>query len=97
MMRATALLAACALVAGCATRNFAEVQRVNVPVPVVCQEPVPGRPVMPTEALRKGATIDEFARAAMAEIERREGYEGELLAALESCRSPLFGTPLTER
>jgi hypothetical protein len=25
----------------------------------------------------------------MAEIERREGYEGELLAALENCRKPI--------
>ncbi|RYF06334.1 MAG: hypothetical protein EOO31_10225 [Comamonadaceae bacterium] len=41
-------------------------------------------PAMPTEALRLGATVDDFARAAMAEIERREGYEGELLTALEN-------------
>jgi hypothetical protein len=39
--------------------------------------------------LRLGATVDDFARAAMAEIERREGYEGELLTALENCRAPI--------
>ena len=45
---------------------------------------------LPTEeaALRMSATVDDFARAAMAEIERREGYEGELLTALENCRAP---------
>ncbi len=89
MMRAITLIAACTVLAGCATRNHVEVQRVNVPIPVECKEPVPARPAMPTEALRQGATVDDFARAAMAEIERREGYEGELLTALENCRAPM--------
>lgn len=84
-----ALIAACALMAGCASTNHVEIQRVNVPVPVECQEPVPERPVMPTEGLADTATLDQFAQAAMAEIERREGYEGELLTALENCRKPI--------
>ena len=81
-----AVLVACA---GCTTAPRVEIQRVNVPVPVECQEPVPERPVMPTESLASTATLDQFAQAAMAEIERREGYEGELLAALENCRKPI--------
>lgn len=89
MMRATVLIAACALMAGCASTNHVEIQRVNVPIPVACQEPVPERPVMPTEGLASTATLDQFAQAAMAEIERREGYEGELLTALENCRKPI--------
>lgn len=89
MKTAIFLIAACALLAGCATKKHAETQRVNVPVPVECKEPVPARPVMPTEGLASTATLDQFAQAAMAEIERREGYEGELLAALESCRNPI--------
>lgn len=89
MMRAITLIAASAILAGCATQNHVEVQRVNVPIPVECKEPVPARPAMPTEALRLGATVDDFARAAMAEIARREGYEDELLTALENCRAPL--------
>lgn len=95
MMRATVLIAACALMAGCASTNHVEIQRVNVPIPVACQEPVPKRPVMPTEGLASTATLDKFAQAAMAEIERREGYEGELLVALENCRKPVnaSGTP----
>lgn len=89
MKFAITLIATCALLAGCATRNHVEIQRVNVPVPVECKEPVPARPVMPTEGLATTATLDQFAQAAMAEIERREGYEGELLAALENCRKPI--------
>lgn len=87
-MRAAVLMLA-ALLAGCAGAPRVEIQRVNVSVPVECKEPVPARPVMPTDALRAGATVDDFARAAMAEIERREGYEGQLIVALENCRRPL--------
>lgn len=89
MKVAILLIAACALLAGCATKTHVEIQRVAVPVPVECKEPVPARPVMPTESLGAATTLDQFAQAAMAEIERREGYEGELLAALENCRKPI--------
>lgn len=89
MKTAIFLIAACALLAGCATKKHVETQRVAVPIPVQCQEPVPARPVMPTDSLGGGATLDQFAQAAMAEIERREGYEGELRTALENCRKPV--------
>ncbi len=87
-MRAAILMLA-ALLAGCAGAPRVETVEVRVPVPVECRQPVPTRPVMPTEALRPGVTVDDFARASMAEIERREGYEGQLLVALEACRAPL--------
>jgi len=87
-MRAAVVMLA-ALLAGCAVTPRVEVEQVNVPVPVECQEPVPARPVMPTDSLRAGANVDDFTRAAMAEIRRREGYEGQLLNALEACRSPI--------
>lgn len=89
MRIATLLIAACALLAGCATKTHVEIQRVAVPVPVECKEPVQARPVMPTESLGGAATLDQFAQAAMAEIERREGYEVELRTALEICRKPI--------
>ena len=89
MKIATLLIAACALLAGCATKTHVEIQRVAVPVPVECKEPVQARPVMPTESLGATTTLDQFAQAAMAEIERREGYEVELRTALESCRKPI--------
>ena len=96
MKTAIALIAACALSACSATRNHAEIQRVNVAVPVECKEPIPDRPVMPTEALRPGADVDQFAQAAMAEIERREGYEGQLVAALVICTRPVAPGPEKE-
>ena len=40
---------------------------------------------MPTESLSLGVDLDRFAASAMAEIELREGYEGELRVALEKC------------
>ncbi len=86
---AIALIAVCAMVTGCASVPAVEVQKINIPIPVACEEPVPARPAMPTEALRPGATVDDFTRAAMAEIERREGYEGELMVALGACRAPI--------
>lgn len=82
-------LVAALMLAGCAATTRVDIQRVNVPVPVECKEPVPERPVMPTDGLATTATLDQFAQAAMAEIERREGYEGELLTALDNCRKPI--------
>ena len=63
--------------------------RVNVAVPVACSEVVPDRPAMPTEALRAGVDLHTFTKAATAELERREGYEGRLRAALISCTTPV--------
>lgn len=89
MKTAIALIAISACLSGCETAPRVEIQRVNVAVPVECNEPIPDRPVMPTEALRPGATVDQFAQAAMAEIERRDGYEGQLVAALVICTRPV--------
>jgi hypothetical protein len=77
------------LLTGCGTAPRVGIQRVAVPAPVECKEPVPARPVMPTESLGDVATLDQFAQAAMAEIERREGYEVELRTALVACTAPL--------
>lgn len=91
-IRQFAVLASLLALAGCQTApTRVELQRVNVPVPAACDEPVPERPAMPTEQLRPGATVDQFTQAALAEIERREGYEVRLLAALISCTRPVRG------
>lgn len=58
-------------------------------MPVECREPVPDRLAMPTEALPDDASPFELLRAALAEIERREGYEIQLRSALANCRRPL--------
>ena len=79
------------LLSGCAATAPVkhEVQRVNVPVPIECQEPEPERPQMPTAALKPGATVDQYVQASTAEIERREAYEIELRTALGNCRRPI--------
>lgn len=84
-MRYSALLC-CALLAGC---GATQTMRVSVPVPVACNESEPARPVYPTEALAPGVPPFILLRAALAEIDRREGYEGELVTALRACTAPL--------
>ncbi|WP_280191203.1 hypothetical protein [Delftia sp. PS-11] len=84
MMRAVVLLGALALT-GCGAVPRVQVQEVKVPVPVECREPIPDRPAMPTEALAEDAAPFELLRAALAEIDRRQGYEVRLLAALIAC------------
>lgn len=94
LLLAVAAILLALMLTGCAVTSEpprVELQTVNVPLPVECREPVPARPAMPTEALQPGADVDVWTRASMAEIERREGYEGELRAALDACRQPLAG------
>lgn len=67
----------------------ATLQTVKVPVPIACQETEPGRPVMPTDRLLPGASLDSVVQAATAEIERREGYETKLVTALRACIAPI--------
>ena len=86
MMRAICLIAASALLVGCGSVKYVQVR---VPVPVACQEQVPERPVMPTEALLPGVAPWVLLRAALAEIDRREGFEVQLVAALRACTAPV--------
>ena len=86
MRFAIALIAACAVLAGCGT---ARTVQVSVPVPVACLEAEPVRPVFPTESLQPGAPPFVLLRAALAEIDRREAWSVELLAALRACTAPL--------
>lgn len=88
MTRPVLLLCVLALV-GCASTPRVEIQTVKVPVPVECREPTPDRPSMPTESLADDADPFDLLRASLAEIDRREGYEVKLVAALENCKRPL--------
>lgn len=91
-MKRCALLAAVVALAGpLAACGVAPIQTVKVPIPVECRVNVPARPAMPTEALGPGVDLDRFSASAMAEIELREGYEGELRAALAECVRPING------
>jgi type IV pilus biogenesis protein CpaD/CtpE len=73
------------LLTGCASQD--RLVQVKVPLPVACQITEPARPMMDTETVLISAPIDELARAMRAEIERREGYEGQLRAALSACKT----------
>lgn len=55
-------------------------------ITVPCRVATPARPIMPTESLPTDASLDAFVQAAAAEIERREGYEQELRAAIGACQ-----------
>lgn len=70
--------------AGCAAKP-------QQPAPQVVLKPcsieTPQRPIMPTEDLQSDATLDDFVKSAIAEIERREGYEQLLLQSLIFCKS----------
>lgn len=88
MSRALFFIAACVGLVGCSS-TLPTLQTVKVAVPVPCQVTEPQRPVMPTEHLPPRVKLDPFVRAAQAEIGLREGYEGELRAALQACTSPL--------
>lgn len=81
-----ALAAVLLSAAGCAqSPPRVEIQRVNIAVPVACNEPEPERPTMPTEHLAGDVDLDTWAKSVIAEIERREGYEEQLRIALRNC------------
>lgn len=84
------LLATVVVLSGCAATETRYVDRVvNNAIPVKCEAEKPVRPVMPTEVLPENATEFEVVRAALAEIDIRDGYEGLLVAALDQClRAP---------
>lgn len=70
------------LLAGCAA---GAPQRVNVPVPVECRVQTAARPAMPLDALPAEYSVDAWIAHAIAEVEVREAYERELVAALAVC------------
>ncbi len=78
-------------------RGVAPIQMLNEPIPVECRAEVPARPAVPTEALVPRVDLDRFAAAAVAEIEMREGYEGELRVALAICTAPLSSSSKKRR
>ncbi len=81
-----AALVVCLFLAGCAAKPM---QQIKTALPVECRVQTPVRPVMPTERLSPGIDLDPFVATAMAEIEIREGYEGELREALAICTAPI--------
>ncbi|HEY8357055.1 MAG TPA: hypothetical protein VIL30_06295 [Ramlibacter sp.] len=78
--------------AGCATSP--QLVPVKVSVPVECRVDKPQRPAMPfSDAPAPAAALDSHVAAMLAEIELRDGYELQLVAALETCTAPLPSAP----
>lgn len=79
------LVGAIALLAGCGAvpPNVVTVDRA---VPVPCDVEEPARPVLAIDSLPEGLPVDVQARHLRADHTLRDGYEGELRAALKACR-----------
>lgn len=75
------------LLAGCAA-PVERLVRVNVAVPVICQEVEPVRPVLAIDSMSPDAPLDVQSREMRADHDLRDGYEGELRAALRACITP---------
>lgn len=80
------LIAAIALLAGCAS-PAPQVVEVAVPVPVACQVAEPARPALGIDSVPATAPLDVLVRHLRADHDVRDGYEGELRAALQACRT----------
>jgi len=74
------------LLAGCGTTQPPNVVDHNVLVTIPCKVVMPVKPVMP---LTDNGLVDDDlfvkSKKALAEIELRKGYEGEIEAAANSC------------
>ena len=81
------MIATLAMLMACASSS--SIQTVKTVIPVPCQETEPTRPIMPTDRLLPGSSLDAFVQATTAEIERREGYEITLVTALRACIAPI--------
>jgi hypothetical protein len=83
------LLPSIVLLAGC-TCNPPIIKTVDkivqVPVMVRCGIVLPIRPTMPLDSTDVSEPLDTKLSKALAEIERRRAYEGELVAAIEGCQ-----------
>lgn len=80
----TLAIAPAFMLAGCAAKPQ---QPATVAIMKPCGVQTPQRPIMPTETLLADASLDDFVKSAIAEIERREGYEQLLLQSLIFCKS----------
>lgn len=87
-IRLVAILAVVSLVfllAGC--ESTARLVTVNVPVSIACQVQEPARPGLWIDTGAMDAPHDVQVRNLRADHDARDGYEGELRAALKACRN----------
>ena len=81
------LLVSSLLLAGCwnTKKDDKADHVVYVPKPIPCKIDKPEKPALPYDAIKKEDSIVDKAKAALAEIERRIGYEKKLEAAIDEC------------
>lgn len=72
------------LLAGC--ESTARLVTINVPVSVACKVDEPARPQLWIDSGSMNAPHDVQVRNLRADHDARDGYEGELRAALKACR-----------
>jgi PBP1b-binding outer membrane lipoprotein LpoB len=87
----TFLFAIALIVTGCG--GTLPVVPARTAIPVECKEPKPQRPAMPTDNLTPATPLDSAVQAMQAEIALREGYEGQLVTALDACTKPINPSP----
>lgn len=88
MMIGKIYCAALVLLAGCqsAPTIVKEPVEVQVPVSVPCKIETPAAPAWALSAVPTDANVYEKVRAALAELDQRVAYEGQLLAAIAGCQ-----------
>ena len=85
-MRKLILLLLLSSLAGCADKGLIKPDNiVYVPQPVPCKITKPEKPTLPLDQAKKEDSALDKVKAALAEIERRIGYETKLEAAIEEC------------
>lgn len=70
--------------AGC--ESTARLVTINVPVAIACKVHEPARPALWIDSGAMDAPHDVQVRNLRADHDARDGYEGELRAALKACR-----------
>ena len=78
-------LALCLFLCACGTQIVYKPVPVDVAVPVPCKIAPVASPAWPTDSVGPDASMFEKARAALAELILRRGYEAQLEAATKSC------------
>lgn len=62
-------------------------------IPVECKEPIPQKPAMPTDNLTPESSLDASVQAMEAALALHEGYEDQLVTALNACTKPVRSAP----
>jgi hypothetical protein len=83
-MKTTILLTFFLLLSACTPVET--IREVKVPVIIPCVDQLPNKPSMPLQEAGPEEDLFVLTKKALAEIELRKGYEGELESALVACK-----------